>query len=184
VRAVTGKPIKFVGTGEKLDAIEPFYPDRMASRILGMGDVMTLVEKAQAAVDEKKAAELEKKMRQGKMDLSDFLDQMRQMKDMGGMQEMLSMMPGVSGKQLSGLKVDERALARTEAVILSMTPRERANPEIINYSRKKRIAAGCGLRIEDVNRLLKQFDQMQALIKQFSGPAGKKLQKRGGFPFM
>lgn len=183
VRAVTGKPIKFVGIGEKLDAIEPFYPDRMASRILGMGDVMTLVEKAQAAVDEKKAAELEKKLRAGRMDLNDFLDQMRQMKDMGGMQEMLSMMPGMSGKQLSSLKVDERALARTEAVILSMTPKERSSPEIINYSRKKRIAAGSGLRIEDVNRLLKQFDQMQTLIRQFSGPAGKKMQRRGKFPF-
>lgn len=183
VRAVTGKPIKFIGTGEKLDAIEPFYPDRMASRILGMGDVMTLVEKAQAAVDEKKAAEMEKKLRAGRMDLNDFLDQMQQMKNMGGMQEMLSMMPGLSGKQLSSLQVDEHAMSRTEAIVLSMTPKERSAPDIISYSRKKRIAAGCGLKIEDVNRLLKQFDQMQTLIKQFSGPAGKKLAKKGRLPF-
>ena len=156
VKAVTGKPIKFCGVGEKLDAIEPFYPDRMASRILGMGDVLTLVEKAQHAFDEK----------------------MQQMKDMGSMQDILSMLPGGS-KGLSQLKVDDRQLARTEAIILSMTEKERTSPEIINYSRKKRIAAGCGLKIEDVNRLLKQFEQMQRLMKQLSGGNMKKLSKMG-----
>ncbi len=182
IRAVTGKPIKFVGMGEKLDAIEPFYPDRMASRILGMGDVMTLVEKAQQSFDEKKAAEMEKKMRQGKLTLTDFYDQMVQMKSMGGLQEIAAMMPGM-GKGMGDLKVDEKQLARTEAVILSMTQKERDNPDIINYGRKKRIAAGCGLRIEDVNRLLKQFDQMQKLMKQFSGAGMKKLQRKGfNFP--
>lgn len=184
IRAVTGKPIKFCGVGEKLDAIEPFYPDRMASRILGMGDVLTLVEKAQQNFDEKKAAELEKKMRSGKMTLTDFYEQMGQLKNMGSMQDILGMMPGMNSKALSGLKVDERQMARTEAIILSMTQKERDNPDIINYSRKKRIAAGCGLRIEDVNRLLKQFDQMQKLMRQFSGGNMKKMKKRGfGLPF-
>jgi len=131
----------------------------------------------------KKGRRAGEKLRAGRMDLNDYLDQMRQMKDMGGMQEMLAMMPGLSGKQMGNLKVDERALSRTEAIILSMTLKERSSPEIISYSRKKRIAAGCGLKIEDVNRLLKQFDQMQTLIKQFSGPAGKKLQRKGKFPF-
>ncbi|MBQ9535727.1 MAG: signal recognition particle protein [Clostridia bacterium] len=178
VKAVTGKPIKFCGVGEKLDAIEPFYPDRMASRILGMGDVLTLVEKAQHAFDEKKALELEQKMRKGKLTLTDFYEQMQQMKDMGSMQDILSMLPGGS-KGLSQLKVDDRQLARTEAIILSMTEKERTSPEIINYSRKKRIAAGCGLKIEDVNRLLKQFEQMQRLMKQLSGGNMKKLSKMG-----
>ena len=169
IRAVTGKPIKFVGVGEKLDAIEPFYPDRMASRILGMGDVLTLVEKAQDAFDEKQAAKLEAKLRKGRMTLTDFYEQLKQLKGMGNMNDILGMMPGVDKKALSGAKIDEKALAHTEAIILSMTPKERENPEIIKYSRKRRIAAGCGLKVEDVNRLLKQFDMMQSLTKQFSG---------------
>lgn len=179
IRAVTGKPIKYVGMGEKLDAIEPFHPDRMASRILGMGDVLTLVEKAEAAFDEKKADELEKKMRAGKLNLTDFYDQLVQMKNMGGMQELAGLMPGMSNKDMSALKVDERQLAHTEAIILSMTQKERDHPDILNYSRKKRIAAGAGLRIEDINRLLKQFDQMQKLMKQLSTGNMKGLQKRG-----
>ena len=183
VKAVTGKPIKYIGVGEKLTDIEAFHPDRMAGRILGMGDVMTLVEKAQQAFDEKQAAELEKKMRAGKMGLDDFYEQLKQMKSMGGIEQMLSMMPGMNTGAMKGLKVDERQLARTEAIILSMTPKERANPDIINFSRKKRIAAGCGLKVEDVNRLLKQFDQMQTLTKQLAGGGMKKLQRRGGFPF-
>jgi len=183
VKAVTGKPIKYIGVGEKLTDIEPFHPDRMASRILGMGDVMTLVEKAQAAFDEKQAVELEKKMRAGKMGLDDFLDQLKQMKNMGGIEQLMGMIPGMNASAMKGIKVDERQLARTEAIILSMTPKERANPDIINFSRKKRIAAGAGLKIEDVNRLLKQFDQMQMLTKQLSGGGMKKLQRKGMFPF-
>ena len=182
-RAVTGKPIKFVGVGEKLDAIEPFYPDRMASRILGMGDVLTLVEKAQDAFDEKQAAKLEAKLRKGRMTLTDFYEQLKQLKGMGNMNDILGMMPGVDKKALSGAKIDEKALAHTEAIILSMTPKERENPEIIKYSRKRRIAAGCGLKVEDVNRLLKQFDMMQRMMKQFSSPGGMKKMKRSGFKF-
>ncbi len=183
IRAVTGKPIKFVGVGEKLDAIEPFYPDRMASRILGMGDVLTLVEKAQDAFDEKQAAKLEAKLRKGRMTLTDFYEQLKQLKGMGNMNDILGMMPGVDKKALSGAKIDEKALAHTEAIILSMTPKERENPEIIKYSRKRRIAAGCGLKVEDVNRLLKQFDMMQRMMKQFSAPGGMKKMKRSGFKF-
>ena len=183
IRAVTGKPIKFVGMGEKLDAIEPFHPDRMASRILGMGDVMTLVEKAEQAFDEKKAVELEKRMRAGRLTLTDFYDQMVQMKNMGGFEEIAGMIPGMGG-QLKGLKVDERQMARTEAIILSMTQKERDHPELLNYSRKKRVAAGCGLKIEDINRLIKQFDQMQKLMKQMTGANMKKMGRKGfGFPF-
>ena len=183
IRAVTGKPIKFVGMGEKLDAIEPFYPARMASRILGMGDVLTLVEKAQDAFDEKQAAALEKKLRAGKMTLTDFLEQLRQIKNMGNIQDVMGMLPGMDKKALANAKVDEKAFARLEAIILSMTEKERSNPEIIKYSRKKRIAAGCGLKIEDVNRLLKQFDQMQRMMKQFSSPGAVKKMKRSGFKF-
>ena len=178
IRAVTGKPIKFCGMGEKLDAIEPFHPDRMASRILGMGDVMSLIEKAQESFDEKKAQDLEKRMRQGKLTLTDFYDQMCQMKNMGSMGEIAAMLPGGAGKALAGAQVDEKQMARTEAIILSMTPRERDNPDILNFSRKKRIAAGCGLKIEDVNRLVKQFDAAQKMMKQLAG-GGKKL-RRGG----
>ena len=188
IRAVTGKPIKFSGIGEKLEDIEVFHPDRMASRILGMGDVLTLIEKAEKAFDAKKAAEMEEKLRSSKFTLQDFYDQMVQMKSMGSMQDILAQMPGAGN--LKNLQVDEKQLARTEAIILSMTPKERENPSIIGASRKKRIAAGCGMKVEDVNRLLKSFEQMQKMIKQFSGPgAGKKMKRMrgfggmGGFPF-
>ena len=187
VRAITGKPIKFAGIGEKLEDIEPFHPDRMASRILGMGDVLTLIEKAEKAYDAKKAAEMEEKLKTNRFTLQDFYDQMVQMKSMGSMEEILAQMPG--GGNLKGVKLDEKAMAHTEAIILSMTPKEREKPEIIGASRKKRIAAGAGLKVEDVNRLLKSFEQMRKLIKQFSGPgAGKKMKRMGrmggfgGFP--
>ena len=180
IRAVTGKPVKFSGIGEKLEDIEPFHPDRMASRILGMGDVLTLIEKAEKAYDAKKAAEMEEKLRSNKFTLQDFYDQMVQMKSMGSMQEILAQMPG--GANMKNLQVDEKQLARTEAIILSMTPKERENPNIIGASRKRRIAAGCGQKVEDVNRLLKSFEQMQKMIKQFSGPgAGKKMKRMRGF---
>lgn len=172
VRYVTGKPIKFIGVGEKIDAIEPFYPDRMASRILGMGDVLTLIDKAQAAYDEKQAAELEKKIREQSFTLDDYLDQFAQIKNMGSMEQILGMMPGVNASALKDAKIDEKVVARTEAIIKSMTPRERAKPEILNYSRRRRIAAGSGTTIEEVNRLLKQFEQTKKLMKQFSS-AGK-----------
>lgn len=183
VKAVTGKPIKFAGTGEKLGDIEPFHPDRMASRILGMGDMLTLIERAQQNFDQKKNAEMEKKLRAGRLTLTDFYEQLSKMKDMGSMQEMLSMLPGVDSKMLDGAQVDEKALAHTEAIILSMTPKERDNPALINFSRKKRIAAGCGLKIEEINRLLKQFDMMQKMTKQIAGMQrkGKKRKPFGGF---
>ncbi|MBE6917320.1 MAG: signal recognition particle protein [Ruminococcaceae bacterium] len=187
VRAVTGKPIKFAGIGEKLEDIEQFHPDRMASRILGMGDVLTLIEKAEKAFDAKKAAELEEHLRSNKFTLQDYYDQLVQMKSMGSMEEILAQIPGGAG--LKGVKIDEKTMARTEAIILSMTPKERENPNIIAASRKKRIAAGSGVKVEDVNRLLKSFEQMQKLIKQFSGPGmGKKMKRMksfggfGGFP--
>ena len=183
VKAVTGKPIKFIGTGEKLGDIEPFHPDRMASRILGMGDVLTLIEKAQQSFDQKQAAEAAKKMMAGKLTLTDFYDQLQQMKNMGSMEEMLGMLPGVDAKALAGAKVDEKQMAHTEAIIQSMTPKERDNPSIINFSRKRRIAAGCGLTVEQVNRLLKQFDAMQKMTRQLSGMArGKGKKKRRGLP--
>ena len=180
VRAITGKPVKFAGMGEKLEDIEPFHPDRMASRILGMGDVLSLIEKAEKAYDAKKAAELEEKLKSNKFTLQDFYEQMVQMKSMGSMQDILAQMPGGAG--MKNIQVDEKAMARTEAIILSMTPKERENPDIIAASRKKRIAAGSGVRVEDVNRLLKSFEQMRKLIRQFSGPgAGKKLKRMGRF---
>ena len=180
VRAITGKPIKFAGMGEKLEDIEPFHPDRMASRILGMGDVLTLIEKAEKAFDEKKAAEMEQRLRSNRFTLQDYYDQLVQIKSMGSMEDILAQLPGGAG--LKGVKVDEKAMARTEAIILSMTPKERENPSIIAASRKKRIAAGAGVKVEDVNRLLKSFDQMRHLIKQFSGPgAGKKMKRMRGF---
>ncbi len=173
IRHVTGKPIKFIGVGEKLDAIEPFHPDRMASRILGMGDVLSLIEKAEQAFDEKKAAELEKKLRQSTFTLDDYLDQFQQMRNMGSLESILSMMPGMKPGALKDAKIDEKAMGRVEAIIRSMTVEERTKPEIIGASRKKRIAAGSGTSVEEVNRLLKQFDQIQKLMKQFSG-GGKK----------
>ena len=177
VRHVTGKPIKFIGVGEKLDAIEPFHPDRMASRILGMGDVLSLIEKAEQAYDEKKAAELEKKIRESTFTLDDYLDQFSQIKNMGNMEQLMAMMPGMKGNALKDAKIDEKALARQEAIIKSMTKREREKPDILNASRKKRIAAGSGTTVEEVNKLLKQFEQIRALMKQFSDP--KKLAKLG-----
>lgn len=182
VKAVTGKPIKFIGTGEKLGDIEPFHPDRMASRILGMGDVLTLIEKAQQNFDQKQAAETAKKMATGKLTLTDFYDQLQQMKNMGSMEEMLGMLPGVDAKALAGAKIDEKQMAHTEAIIQSMTPKERDNPSVINFSRKKRIAAGCGLTVEEVNKLLKQFESMQKMTKQLTGMAKSKAKKkRRGF---
>ncbi len=169
VKYVTGKPIKFIGTGEKLGDLEPFHPDRMASRILGMGDVLSLIEKAEKSFDEKKALELEEKIRKNKMDLNDFLDNMQQLKNMGPLDQIMGMMPGVNKQALKGAEINEKQISRTEAVILSMTPAERENPEIINSSRKKRIAAGCGLKVEDVNRLLKSFEQMKTMMKRVPG---------------
>ena len=191
IRAVTGKPVKFAGIGEKLDQIEVFHPDRMASRILGMGDVLTLIEKAEAAIDEKKAREMADKLRKNRFTLSDYLDQLIQLKGMGNLQDLVGMIPGVDSKALQGVTMDDKALLRTEAIILSMTPYERDNPNVINNSRKKRIAAGCGLTVVDVNRLLKQYEAMQQLTKQMSKgkmPAmlggkgfGKKGKSRFGF---
>ena len=186
IRAATGKPIKFMGVGEKLDAIEPFHPDRMASRILGMGDVLTLIEKAEQSFDEKKALEAAEKLRANRFSLSDYLDQMKQLRGMGDLESLAGMIPGVDAKALKGAKMDEKALSRQEAIILSMTQAERDNPAILNSSRKKRIAAGSGTSVVDVNRLLKQFDAMQQMVKQLSGKNMKKLQRKmgrgGGFP--
>ena len=183
VRAVTGKPIKFAGMGEKLEDIETFHPDRMASRILGMGDMLSLIEKAEKAFDAEKAAKLEENLKSNKFTLQDFYDQMVQLKSMGSMQELLAQMPG--GGALKNVQVDEKAMSRTEAIILSMTPKERENPNIIGASRKKRIANGAGVKVEDVNRLLKSFDQMKTMIKKFSGPgAGKKMKRMRGMAGM
>ena len=184
VRFVTGKPIKFIGVGEKLDNIEAFHPDRMASRILGMGDILSLIEKAEQAYDEKKAKELEQKIRKSQFTLDDYLEQFEQIRGMGDLNQLAGMIPGMKPGALKDAQIDEKALGRTEAIIKSMTPAEKTNPDIINASRKKRIAAGSGTSVEEVNRLLKQFDQIQKLMKQFAKP-----QKRGGmfgrkgFPF-
>ncbi len=182
VRHVTGKPIKFVGTGEKLDTIEPFHPDRMASRILGMGDVLSLIEKAEQQYDEKKAAELEKKLRENSFTLSDYLDQLRQLKNMGSLESLLAMIPGVNTSALKDAQIDENAMKHLEAIILSMTEKEREKPDIINGSRRKRIAAGSGRTVEEVNRLLKQYEQMNKMFKQF-GRAGKGGKKKMKIPF-
>ena len=179
VKAITGKPIKFAGMGEKLEDIEAFHPDRMASRILGMGDMLSLIEKAEKAYDAKKASEMEKKLKTNSFTLQDFLDQMVQLKKMGSMEDIMAQLPG--GANMKGMQVDEKSLAHTEAIILSMTPRERENPNIIGASRKKRIAAGAGVRVEEVNKLLKSFEQMRKLIKQFSGKGmGKKMKRFAG----
>ncbi|MBQ7309026.1 MAG: signal recognition particle protein [Clostridia bacterium] len=184
VKYVTGKPIKFIGTGEKLDAIEPFHPDRMASRILGMGDMLSLIEKAEQNFDMKKAAELEEKLRKSRFTLTDYLEQMSQIKNMGSIENLVGMMPGVSPSALKDANFDENIIKKTEAIILSMTPAEREKPEIINYSRKMRIAKGSGSTIEEVNRLLKQFDQTNKLMKQLAGAKGaKKLGRFGKLPF-
>ena len=186
VLAVTGKPIKFVGVGEKLDELEPFHPERMASRILGMGDVLTLIEKAQSSIDEKKSIEMLQKMKQNSFDMNDLLEQMYQIKNMGSMKQVISMLPGV-GNQLKDVDIDDHKLVIIEAMITSMTKEERERPSIINPSRKRRIAAGSGTRVEDVNRLLKQFEQMQKMMKQltrFGRPGRKGGRKRlPGLPF-
>ena len=181
VRAVTGKPIKFIGTGEKLDMIEPFHPDRMASRILGMGDVLTLIEKAEQSFDEKKALEMTERLKQNKFTFTDYLDQLEQLKQMGDLKDIAAMLPGIDSKALKNVTFDEKAYSRTEAIIRSMTPQERDNPQLINSSRKKRIAAGSGTNVVEINRLLKQFDMMKTMTKQMT--SGKK-GKRMGFPGM
>ena len=168
IRATTGKPIKFVGTGEKLDMIEAFHPDRMASRILGMGDLLSFIEKAEQAFDQKQAAKLEERLKKNRFTLVDFLDQLQQLRNMGDLSQLAGMMPGQMGRQMQGVQVDEKQMNRLEAIILSMTPLERENPQILNASRKKRIAAGCGLEVVDVNRLLKQYDMMQQMVKQMT----------------
>ena len=174
VKYVTGKPIKFIGTGEKLDMIEAFHPDRMASRILGMGDVLSLIERAEQAFDEKKAQELEQKLRQSTFTLDDYLEQFQQVKNMGSLDQLAGMMPGIKPGALKDAQIDEKAIGRTEAIIKSMTKEERAKPDILGASRKRRIAAGSGTTVEEVNRLLKQFDQVTKLMKQFSNPAKMK----------
>jgi signal recognition particle subunit SRP54 len=187
VRAVTGKPIKYVGMGEKLEDMEPFYPDRMASRILGMGDVMSLIDKAQQAFDEKQAAELEQKLRQNSFTLEDFLTQMQQVKKMGPLKDLLGMIPGMSKANIPDGEINEKALVHIEAIIRSMTREERRNPNILNGSRKKRIASGSGRNIQEVNRLLKQFEEMRKMMKTFSGGGINKkgkMGKKGMFPFM
>ncbi|MBE6582035.1 MAG: signal recognition particle protein [Ruminococcaceae bacterium] len=178
VRYVTGKPIKYVGVGEKLDAIEPFHPDRMASRILGMGDMLSLIEKAEQAYDEKQAEELERKMRTSTFDLEDFLEQFRQIKKLGPMKDILAQLPGVDASKLQNAQIDEKAIGRTEAIILSMTPAERHKPSLITPPRKRRIAAGSGTKIEDVNRLLKQFEQTCKMMKEMSSGKFNRMMKK------
>ena len=179
IRAVTGRPILYSGMGEKLSDLEQFYPDRMASRILGMGDILTLIDKAQADFDENKAKEMERKLKKAEFDFNDFLEQMQQVKKMGGLSDLLSMMPGM-GKQLKGVEIDDSALSSPEAIINSMTKKERSNPDIINPSRKKRIAAGAGVDISEVNSLINQFEQSKKMMKQFSGMMGKGGKRGGG----
>ena len=181
IKALTGKPIKFAGIGEKLDQIEPFHPDRMASRILGMGDVLTLIEKAEQNLDQKKAEEMAERLRQNKFTLTDYYDQLQSLKGMGSMQDLAGMIPGMDAKALQGAQVDEKALSRIEAIIQSMTPYERDNPNVLNSSRKKRIAAGSGTSVVEINKLLKQFELMQTLTKQLAGnsKAMKRMGKKG-----
>lgn len=177
IRAVTGCPILYIGMGEKLEDLQQFYPDRMTSRILGMGDILTLIDKAQNAVDEEKAKEMEQKFRKAEFNFDDYLEQMAQLKKMGGIQDLLSMIPGV-GSQMKDIDIDEKQMARTEAIIHSMTREERANPDIVSPSRKKRIAKGAGVDIAEVNKLYKQFEQARKMMKQMSGMMGGK-KKRG-----
>ena len=174
VRAVTGKPVKFVGTGEKLEDLEVFHPDRMASRILGMGDVLTVIEKAQANMDSRKAQEMEKKLRTQTFTLDDYLEQLEQIKGMGSMSDILAMIPGLNAGKLKEVQVDERQIPRTQAIIQSMTKKERSDPSLINASRRKRIAAGSGTRIQDVNQLLKSYEELKKMMKQLNGAKGKK----------
>ena len=180
IRAVTGKPILYVGMGEKLEDLQQFYPDRMTSRILGMGDVFTLIEKAENAVDEEEARKLEQKLRKAEFGFDDFLSQMQQIKKMGGLTDLLSMIPGV-GSQLKNVDIDDSAMDSIEAIIYSMTPEERANPNILNPSRKKRIANGAGVKLQDVNKLCKQFEQSRKMMKQMNGMMGKGGRRKGGF---
>lgn len=180
VKYVTGKPIKFVGTGEKMDALELFHPDRMASRILGMGDILSLIEKAEAAFDQKNAEELERKMREQTFSLDDFLTQMRQLKKMGNLNSLIAMLPGANTGAMKDAQINEKQMVKTEAIILAMTPQERLRPEIINGSRRKRIANGSGTQVEDVNKLLKQFDQMRKMMKQLTNAKGKRRGLFGG----
>ncbi len=187
IKATTGKPIKFIGTGEKLDMLEVFHPDRMASRILGMGDVLSFIEKAEQTLDEEKARKLEEKLRKNRFDLEDYLDQLRQLLSMGDLSQLAGMMPGQMGRQLQNTEIDEKQFRRMEAVITSMTPKERRNPQLLNASRKKRIAAGCGQEVSDVNRLLKQYEMIQQLMGQMSKgrfpgmPGGRKMGGMAGF---
>ncbi len=184
VRAVTGKPIKYVGMGEKMDDLEPFYPDRMASRILGMGDVLSLIEKAQQVYDENQAKEMEQKMRSNDFNLEDFMAQLQQVKKMGPMKDLLKMIPGTGKLNLDELNIDENATAKVEAIIQSMTVKERQNPDIINGSRKKRIASGSGRTIQEVNQLLKQFNEMKSMMKKLTDMTkGKNMRGRMKFPF-
>lgn len=181
IKATCGKPILYVGMGEKLSDLEQFYPDRMASRILGMGDVMTLIEKAQMNIDEEKARNMEQKIKKAQFGFDDYLESMNQMKNMGGFSKVLQMLPGMGGAQMKQVEdsIDEKRMAQIEAIILSMTPKERANPDLLNPSRKKRIAAGAGVDISEVNKLVKQFDQSKKMMKQMSGMMGTKGGKRG-----
>ncbi len=185
IRAITGKPILYAGMGEKLEDLEPFYPDRMASRILGMGDVLTLIEKAEENIDKERAVALEEKIRKAKFDFNDYLDSLQQMKNMGGLSSVLKMLPGLGGKAIDESQIDERAMARTEAIVHSMTMKERANPDLINPSRKNRIAKGAGVSIDEVNRFIKQFDQTRKMMKKMPGlMKGRKGRNRfGGFSF-
>ena len=183
IKATCGKPILYVGMGEKLSDLEQFYPDRMASRILGMGDVMSLIEKAQANIDEEKARSMEQKLKKAQLGFDDYLESMNQMKNMGGMRKLLEMLPGMGGDQLKQIEdaMDEKKMAQIEAMILSMTPKERANPDLLNPSRKKRIAAGAGVDISEVNKLVKQFEQSRKMMKQMGGMMNSKSAKRGKF---
>ena len=183
IKAVSGKPILYVGMGEKLSDLEQFYPDRMASRILGMGDVMSLIEKAEAALDQDKAEEMGKRAMKGDFGFDDYLESMEQMNKMGGLSSILNMLPGIGGGKIKDIEgmIDESAMDRTKAIILSMTPKERSNPSILNVSRKNRIAKGAGVNISEVNRLVKQFEQSKKMMKQMSGSMGRKGGKRGGF---
>ena len=183
IKAVTGKPILYVGMGEKLSDLEQFYPDRMASRILGMGDVLTLIEKAQANIDEEKAKEMERKLKKSEFDFNDYLESFKQVKKLGGLGGVMSMMPGMGNMKGAMDNVDEKQIDRIEAIILSMTPAERSNPKILNPSRKNRIAKGAGVDIAEVNRLVKQQEQMKKMMKQLPGMMGGKFGKRGKFKF-
>ena len=182
IKAISGKPILYVGMGEKLSDLEQFYPDRMASRILGMGDVMSLIEKAQQNIDETKAREMEQKIKKATFGFDDYLESMNQMKNMGGISSVLNMLPGLGNKAKDiESMIDEKDMARKEAIILSMTPKERANPDLLNISRKKRIAQGAGVDLMEVNRMVKQFEQTRKMMKQMPGMMGGKIGKRGGF---